>query len=78
MNTHLKNNSSKAIKLKDMIISGYKIKIEDIDTLKKIDIDLLSSLACEIRDYFSDGQFELCTIINGKSGKCSEDCSFCS
>ncbi|MEG0250900.1 MAG: biotin synthase BioB [Peptostreptococcus sp.] len=71
------NNKIKAIKLKDMIIKGYKPSFEDIDILKSIDIDLLSGLACEIRDYFSDGQFELCTIINGKSGKCSENCSFC-
>jgi biotin synthase len=31
-----------------------------------------------IRDRFFGRQIHLCTICNGKSGRCSEDCKFCS
>lgn len=63
--------------LKNMILKGYKVDHEDVCLLKDCDLDILCESACEIRDFFSDGQFELCTIINGKSGGCSENCSFC-
>ena len=69
--------NSQAISLKDMIINGYQVSYNDMEVLKKCELDLLSELACEIRDNFSDGEFDLCTIINGKSGACSENCSFC-
>jgi len=31
-----------------------------------------------IRDFYFDREIHLCTICNGKSGRCSEDCAFCS
>ena len=31
-----------------------------------------------IRDYYFGREIQLCTIANGKSGRCTEDCSFCS
>ncbi|MFC1532581.1 biotin synthase BioB [Thermodesulfobacteriota bacterium] len=31
-----------------------------------------------IRDFYFGRKVHLCTICNGKSGKCSEDCGFCS
>jgi biotin synthase len=31
-----------------------------------------------IRDHFFGKEIHLCTICNGKSGRCSEDCRFCS
>ena len=31
-----------------------------------------------IRDHYFGKEIHLCTICNGKSGRCSEDCRFCS
>ncbi|WAW15388.1 biotin synthase BioB [Peptostreptococcus equinus] len=67
----------KAKKLKDMVINGYEVDLDDIEILKYCDLNILCELACQIRDALSDGEFDLCTIINGKSGNCSENCSFC-
>ena len=33
--------------------------------------------ADEIRKHFCRDAFDLCTIVNAKSGRCSEDCRFC-
>lgn len=37
----------------------------------------LCKAADEIRRHYCGDQFDICTIINGKSGSCSEDCKFC-
>lgn len=42
------------------------------------DLGELSEAAEQIRRHFCDNHFDLCTIINGKSGRCSENCAFCS
>ncbi|NLB82376.1 MAG: biotin synthase BioB, partial [Clostridiaceae bacterium] len=41
-------------------------------------LDELCKAANEIRKQFCSNQFDICTIINGKSGKCTENCKFCS
>jgi biotin synthase len=37
----------------------------------------LMAAASEIREHFKGNEVTLCGIVNAKSGKCSEDCSFC-
>ena len=41
------------------------------------DIDKLCKAADELRKYYCGNKFDICTIINGKSGRCSENCKFC-
>ena len=64
--------------LKEKILSGYRITRNDELTIFKIcDFMELCQAADEIREKFSGNQVELCSIINCKSGHCSENCRFC-
>jgi biotin synthase len=40
-------------------------------------IPLLFHGACRIRDQYNGQGIKLCAIVNAKSGRCPEDCSFC-
>lgn len=62
---------------KKNILSGNAISKEDAFYLINSDLTELCSAANEIREYFANNSFDICTIINGKSGKCSENCRFC-
>lgn len=42
-----------------------------------MDTKTLGTWANEVREKFAGNSFDICTIINGKSGKCSENCKFC-
>lgn len=46
-------------------------------SLLKYDTEDLCKEADKIRKYYCGSKFDLCTIVNGKSGRCSEDCKFC-
>jgi biotin synthase len=50
------------------------------EILQTSDNDILGMLngADFIRDHYFGKEIHLCTICNGKSGRCSEDCRFCS
>ena len=62
--------------------------LEKVDLTKKISkeealflyrqplLELCGS-ADKIRKYFCSDQFDICTIINARSGSCSENCKFC-
>ncbi len=67
----------KLIELKDKIIKGYEITKDEALMLIDADLDELRKYADEIREHFCGNKFDLCSIINAKSGKCSEDCKYC-
>lgn len=50
---------------------------EDLGFLLTLELEELCESADQIRQAFCGNQGELCTIINGRSGRCSEDCKFC-
>lgn len=64
-------------KIVEDIKNGYLINKEEAKELLKYDLSTLAKYANEIRRYFLGNKFDLCCIVNGKSGKCSEDCKFC-
>ena len=63
--------------LYNRVIGGYLIRREEALFLYKEDLGDLTRYADMIRDHFCGNQFDMCTIINGKSGLCSENCKFC-
>ena len=64
-------------KIKDKIISGEKITYNEALLLTDAPLKELLKAADEIRKHFCSNIFDVCSIINAKSGKCSENCKFC-
>lgn len=63
--------------LTDKTLSGEQISKAEAMFLYKQPLDELCESADKIRRQFCSNQFDICTIINGKSGHCSENCKFC-
>lgn len=65
------------IQTKERIMSGDLITREEALELYQEPLEELCRAADEIRRHFCGNRFDMCTIINGKSGQCSEDCKYC-
>lgn len=64
--------------LTEKIKCGYEISREEaLDLAYRSNTEALSTYADELREQFCGRDFNLCTIINGKSGRCSENCAYC-
>lgn len=63
--------------LKNSVISGHQITKEEAEFLVSSPLVPLCEAADEIRKHFCQNSFDLCTIVNGKSGRCSENCKYC-
>jgi biotin synthase len=50
---------------------------EKIISLEKDYFHLLLFAATEVRNHFKKNTVKTCSIVNAKSGRCGEDCSFC-
>lgn len=61
----------------NQVMQGKQITKEEAHELYGQPLEELCQKADEIRQRFCSNQFDLCTIINGKSGRCSENCRFC-
>lgn len=64
--------------LKDKVISGGLITIDDALFLSEADLDDLCKAADEIQHTFFGNDFDICAVVNVKGGKCSENCVYCS
>lgn len=66
------------IKLAEEIINGKRIKREgDLTVFLTANLQELCEGADKIRDHFMGDKVDLCSIINGRSGRCPEDCKYC-
>ena len=66
------------IKLAEEIIDGRRITREDdLSVFLTCDLEKLCQGADKIREHFIGDKVDLCSIINGRSGKCPENCKFC-
>ena len=63
--------------LKEKIFGGWLISREEALSLITAPLDELCAAADEIRERLCGDVFDMCTIINGKSGRCSENCRYC-
>ena len=66
-----------AIKLKDEVLNGKLINKQEAILLVDEDLETLCDCADKIREKMCENKFDICSIVNGKSGKCSENCKFC-
>ncbi|MDD4766822.1 MAG: biotin synthase BioB [Desulfotomaculaceae bacterium] len=66
--------------LLNQILSGDDITFDQALTLGKLDDNQLNELflaALRVTRHFYGNRVDLCSIINAKSGRCSENCAFC-
>ncbi|MBO5292591.1 MAG: biotin synthase BioB [Lachnospiraceae bacterium] len=63
--------------LEEKVLRGEQITREEALGLYEQPLEELCKKADEIRRHFCGNGFDICTIINGKSGRCSENCKFC-
>lgn len=59
------------------VIGGEQITKEEALFLYEQPLLELCNSADQIRQHFCSNKFDICTIINAKSGKCSENCKYC-
>lgn len=64
-------------KMKNAVLNNMDITKEQAVRLYDSPLDELCNSANEIRSHFCSNKFDICTIINGKNGNCSENCKFC-
>ena len=62
---------------KERVMSNGNLSREEACALFREPLEELSRAADEIRRHFCKDGFDICTIVNGKSGRCSENCKFC-
>lgn len=66
------------IKLSDEIIGGKRLnRNDDLNFFITADLTELCKGADRIRAALVGDKVDLCSIINGRSGRCSEDCKYC-
>ncbi len=72
------NTNMKSVEeYKKAVLEGKLLGKEEAMELATADLEELCNAANEIREHFCENAFDICTIINGKSGKCSENCKYC-
>ena len=65
-------------KLTQEILCGRRIKREDdLSLFLEAPLEALEEGAHELQQHFCGKHIDLCTIINARSGHCSEDCKYC-
>ena len=66
------------IELYEKIINGKNVCYnEAVNFIKHHSCEELCQLADDLRQYYTGDSFDLCSITNARSGRCSEDCKWC-
>jgi biotin synthase len=65
--------------LEQRIKAGHRVDHREAVALARdVPVEELSALAGRLRDYFLGTRYETCSIANARSGRCGEDCKWCS
>ena len=67
-------------KIGDKVLGGNHVSMKDVLPFleaKGPDILDLAAVANRVREKFNGNEIDLCLLLNAKSGRCSEDCTFC-
>ena len=60
------------------IIAGRRLgREDDLSLFADSDLEELCRGADLLREHFTGDKVDLCSIINGRSGRCPEDCKYC-
>ena len=62
-----------------IIQEDYRITRENLDKelLLRADLEEMLDCAGKLQKHFCGNLVDFCSIINGRSGRCSEDCKYC-
>jgi biotin synthase len=72
-------NMSLILELEKRVLDGGRLDYEEALLLTEaLDKEALYSAADRIRARFHGNQIDLCSIVNARSGRCSENCKWCS
>lgn len=72
------NEKADVLKLSREIIAGRRLtRNDDLSFFRDCNLEDLRKGADLIREKFRGNRVDLCSIINGKSGRCGENCRFC-
>lgn len=64
--------------LTEKILGGYRVKRgDDLSVFLESDLAELQKGAGILQRHFRRNHIDLCTIINGRSGRCPENCKYC-
>jgi len=62
---------------KEKVLDGAFLSKEEAMIIADAPLEEIRAAANEIREHFCGNNFDICSIINGKSGRCSENCKYC-
>lgn len=70
-------SGNELMKIKEKVLNGELINKEQAMKLIQVNLNELCKAANDIRRAFCGDIFDICTIVNAKCGRCTEDCSYC-
>ncbi len=72
-------NMSLILALEQRVLAGGQVTYDEALLLSEVlDKEVLYAASGRIRAHFCGDRIDLCSIVNARSGRCSEDCKWCS
>jgi biotin synthase len=72
--------SQRVSEILDNVLNGSDTEhaaVSELSNAAGADLWDLFAAACRVREHFRGSTVDICSIVNAKSGACSEDCSYC-